>query len=108
MADITLPRTIPDAYVSKALAALNGLAGKEIVVLADLLDNPEEPYTRWSYSYKPQQAGETLKDFAARALNEHDKALVRLFALAEDKIREIAERDAVIPASQDVPDDIII
>lgn len=104
MADVTLQITIPDANITRVLAALTTLAGKRLMVEADSPDWRG----RISYSYAIKGVIETNRDFATRAIKEGIKALVRMVDLAEDEERyRVAV--AIIPSPvQDVPDNIVV
>ena len=103
MADITLNLNIPDAYVSRAVDAFNGLAGKRIEMMA----HGEDFNGNWSFQIAPKDPGENLKDFGTRFFRELGLAAIRMWDYAEDQDRYRGEVALITPASQDVPDDAI-
>ncbi len=95
--------SIPDQYVDCVLNAFTGLANKQI----NLMTMSDNFNGNWSYSYEPKQSGENNKDFAIRVIKENIRAIVRLYDYIEDKKRYVTEVEAISPASQDIPDEII-
>ena len=104
MADIILELTVPEAYTTRVLEALEWAAGKQLNI--DI--HGENTHGNWSYSYPVRQVGENARDFAARAIRQNILAMVRMADHAQDSERYRAEVSAITPPSQDVPDDIII
>ena len=101
---VNITLTVPDANVTKVLDAFNGLAGKEI--LFTILDTALQE-EQWRYTFLPKQPVENNQDFAVRVIKETIVALIRLQSYAGDKARFEAAIDAIPPATQDVPDNII-
>ena len=110
MPDVDLSLKIPDAYVSRAIEAFNGLAGKRIELMAHGDGgSPENPNFNgnWSFTIAPKGESENLKQFGERFLRELGIAALRLWDYAEDQDRYRGEVALITPASQDVPDDAI-
>ena len=103
MANVEIPLTIPSEYVALALESIVGLAdgGIELRCVNSELDG------RITFSYEPQQEGETTKDFAKRAIRKTIVALIKLFHQAEHNRLTKEAKEAVEVPGTDVPDEVI-
>ena len=105
MPDAILQITIPEVHITRVLAALNALAGKPLSIEAN---DPDWWRGIWQYSFAPKAIAETNRDFAARAIKENIKALVRMVEYAQD-VEKYKTVVATVPSpAQTVPDNIII
>ena len=103
MADVALNLNIPDAYVTRAVDAFKGLAGKRIEMMA----HGEDFNGNWSFQIAPKTGAEDMKQFGTRFFRELGLAAIRMWDYAEDQDRYRDEVRTITPASQDVPDGAI-
>lgn len=100
MADVTLSVTIPDAYVTRVLTAISGLADKKLKLKNDGI-------IEFEFTYLGKQNGETNKAFAKIFLKILVKTAVKLNEFSADVIRYKNDTSAIALPSQNVPDGII-
>jgi len=103
MADVQLTINIPDAYVTRAVEAFNGLSGKRININV----NGEDFRGDWRFTIDPKDEAESLKEFGTRFIRELALATVRLWDYAEDQDRYSAEISGLTLPSQNIPDGAI-
>lgn len=108
MADVILTVTIPDAYVTKTLAAFNTIVGCHMTIEARGHGDPEIEFDgRWDFTILPKQTGENNKQFGERVIRELGKAVLKMVDKAEDETRYRTQVAAVVPPASDVPDNIL-
>jgi hypothetical protein len=99
MADIVIEITVPDAYVTRAFEALTGMADKRIRI--------EFERDSVIYDYTAKESEETNKEFAERVCRNMIINHIKAYEKDLDYDRYHAEMKAVLPASEDVPDNIL-
>jgi hypothetical protein len=99
MADVDITITVPDAWVSRTLDALNGMAGKNIRIEFDRALK--------EYMYDAKDGSETNPQFAARAFREMIKQHIKAYELNEDYIRYRSDMGDILAPSESVPEDIL-
>lgn len=99
MADVNITITVPDAWVSRTLTALNGMAEKKIGIN---FENAMRPY-----EYESKAAEETNIQFAKRVFTDMIKYHIKAYEWNEDYQRFVNESIAITAISEDVPDDIL-
>ena len=108
MADVNVTITIPDAWVTKVLAAFNTIADTHMTIEARGSGDPATEFDgRWDFWIAPKGPGETNIQFGQRVLRELGKAVVSMVDKAEDDVRYRTEIAAVVPPASDVPTDIL-
>ncbi len=100
-ADVELTLIVKDEHVAKVLNAFNGLADNQIKI------SSKELKSVIAFEYTAQQQEETQKAFAERAVKSAVMALLRLSALADDRVRYDADVGSVEPPEDDVVGDEI-
>ncbi len=113
MAEVKLNLAIQSIHVARILEAFQAITDTDMVLSArGSNDNLDGTDFSGNFHFRiPDQdivGGETDKQFSKRCLITLARAAVGMYELSVDQDRVNAEVDAVIPATQTVPDDIII
>ena len=107
IAAVTVEITVPNASVSRIMAAFNGLSGKmmSIEVMSDDTENPLDG--RWGFKVPVKDPNETAQNFAKRFTKELVRSSVRLYESAEayNDYREAVSQIQVPDVN--VPDGIV-
>lgn len=101
MADVELSVIIPDEHVSRvvdAFTAYDDMAVETTVRIPGL--------DKWTWTF-PTRNGDTAKVFGENVLRAFVRAIVRSYEYGLDEERYDTEIDAVDPADQSVPDEIV-
>jgi len=103
MSDVILQTTVKDAHVQRAASAIAYGAGKIIEI--EIYD--EDGGKRYGFEFTYTGDG-NLKVQAESFLRAALIAFVRAYEFGIDKERVSSEVKAITPASQDVPDDMVV
>ncbi len=112
-AAVSITITVPDAYVTQVLAAMNELAGTHMTLEArGHSPDPDNEFDgRWDFIIKPKgetgNPSETNQGFAKRFTIELLRASVKLVKSHEENERYRDEISAVDPPKVIVPDEVI-
>lgn len=110
MADVELTLTIPDAYVSRALAALIATADTDMVLTAQGSNDTPAGDFHGHYHVRIDEKGveETNRQFAKRYIRHLVLTVLRLYEQSLDQTRRDNEVTALDPVTVDVPDEAIV
>lgn len=103
MADVQLTLTVPDAYVTRVLAAMNHADGRLVEVSvgdAAIGDN-------YGFTTAIEKGGMGNAEYAKYFIMQLIKTYVRAYEFGVDRVRFESEQAAVTPATQNVPDEIV-
>ena len=109
MADIVLETTIPDAWQAPVIEAFLELGGKRIEIRVESMDGSHyrSDWIIKDGNFPEKNGGESLVQYGERVLRELGKAVVFAHDKKKDDDRVKGEYAAIVPAANDLPDDVI-